>query len=263
MKYGNFTKKLSLICLICILTFTASGCIHIGDLARFKYEKTEQLNSPLVPGSTLVLDNDVGSIIIEGLDDNNCNMTAEIKAKAPTEEEAKELVEQTKIDLEQSGDVLTVKITKPPNRKHRSISINFNITVPKETALQISSDVGKIGISKITGTIKTRTDVGEISCKEISGDIDVQSDVGKINVVYSKTASAVCKADIKTDVGSIDITTPPGCSAAVQANTDVGSIRTDLPLTIRGKIGKNLSGTVGDGEGKIYLKTDVGSIRIR
>jgi hypothetical protein len=263
MKYGNFTKKLSLICFLCVLTFTASSCINIGDLARFKYEKTENLNSPLMPDSTLVLENDVGSIIIEGLDVSDCKVDATIKAKAPTEEEAQQLVEQTKIGLVPSGNTLTVKITKPPRKKHRSISINFNITVPRQTALQISSDVGEIQISNITGTIKTRTDVGEISCKQITGDVDIQSDVGKVNVVYSKDAPATCNANIKTDVGSIDLTTPPECSAVVQANTDVGSIRTDMPLTIKGKIGKNLNGTIGNGKGKIYLSTDVGSIRIR
>jgi hypothetical protein len=49
----------------------------------------------------------------------------------------------------------------------------------------------------------------------------------------------------------------------VDADTDVGSIRTDLPLTVKGKIGKSLHGTIGAGEGKLYLRTDVGSIRIR
>ncbi len=129
--------------------------------------------------------------------------------------------------------------------------------------MQISSDVGEIRISNITEEIKVKTDVGKISCQEISGDIDLQADVGKINVVYSKTAPAACNVNIKTNVGSIDLTTPPGCSAAVQADTDVGSITTDMPLTIKGKVGKNLRGTIGGGEGKLYLRTDVGSIRIR
>jgi hypothetical protein len=36
-----------------------------------------------------------------------------------------------------------------------------------------------------------------------------------------------------------------------------------MPLTIKGKVGKNLQGTIGAGEGKLNLRTDVGSIRIR
>jgi DUF4097 and DUF4098 domain-containing protein YvlB len=246
-----------------MLTISTGSCINIGGWPRVKYEKTEKLDAPLAPGSTLALENDVGSVTIEGQDVANCTVDATVKAKAPTEEEAQELAKQVKIALEQNGNTLTVKITKPPNKKRRSISIDFNITVPKQTALQVGSDVGEIRISNITEDIRVRTDVGKISCQEITGDIDLQADVGKINVVYSKTAPAACNVNIKTDVGSIDITTPPECSAAVQANTDVGSITTDMPLTITGKVGKNLHGTIGAGEGKLYLKTDVGSIRIR
>ena len=263
MKYGYFTKKSLLICLLCMLTISTGSCINIGGWSRVKYEKTNKLDAPLAPGSTLALENDVGSITIEGQDVVNCSVTATITVKAPSEEEAKELAEQIKIELEQDGNTLTVKITKPRKKRRRSISISFKIIAPKQTALQISSDVGEIQVSNITENIKAQTDVGKISCKEISGDIDLKVDVGKVNVVYSKTAQAACNVTIKTDVGSIDITTPPECSAAVHANTDVGSITTDMPLTIKGRVGKNLQGTVGAGEGKLYLRTDVGSIRIR
>ncbi len=263
MKYDYFTKKTSLICLLCMLTISTGCCINIDGWLRAEYEKTNKLDAPLAPGSTLSLENDVGSITIEGQDVTNCSVTATITAKAPSEKEAQELAEQVKIELEQDGNTLTVKTTRPRNKRRRSISISFDITVPKQTALQVSSDVGEIRISNITEKIKAQTDVGKISCREISGDIDLQADVGKVNVLYSKTAPAVCNVNIKTDVGSIDITTPPECSAAVQANTDVGSITTDMPLTIKGRVGKNLQGTVGAGEGKLYLRTDVGSIRIR
>ena len=263
MKYGYF-KKVSLICLLCMLTVSAGSCVNIGDLwPRVEYKETKKLDAPLSPGSILALENDVGSITIDGQDVTNCKVTAAITVKAPTEEEAKDLAEQIKIELEQDGDTLTVKTRKPRKKRRRSISINFKIIVPKQTALQISSDVGEIQVSNITEDIKAQTDVGKISCKEISGDIDLNVDVGKVNVVYSKTASAACNVTIKTDVGSIDITTPPECSATVHANTDVGSITTDMPLTIKGRVSKNLQGTIGAGEGKLSLMTDVGSIRIR
>jgi hypothetical protein len=264
MKYGYFTKKSLLICLLGILTISTGCCINFGDWwPRVEYKKTDKLDAPFTPGSILALDNEVGSITIDGQDVVNCSVTAAITIKAPTEKEAKELAEQIKIELKQDGNTLTVKTTKPLKKRRRSISINFKIIVPKQTALQILSDVGEIQVSNITENIKAQTDVGKIYCKEISGDIDLQADVGKVNVVYSKTASPVCNVSIKTDVGSIDITTPPKCSASVQANTDVGSITTDMPLTIKGRVGKNLQGKVGDGEGKLYLRTDVGSIRIR
>lgn len=259
----NSFTKISLVCLISLPVVIAGCCINIDGLLRAEYERTDELNAPLEPGSILALKNSVGSITIEGLDVTECNVTAAICVKAPTDEEAEKLAEQIKIELDRDGKTLTVRTEKPRTKKRRSISISFDITVPKQTALELESDVGKIQVSNITEKIKAKTDVGQITCKEISGDIDLRADVGTVKVVYAKTAPAACNATITTDVGGIDLTTPPNFSAAVDADTDVGSIRTDLPLTVRGKIGKSLHGTIGSGEGKLYLRTDVGSIRIR
>jgi hypothetical protein len=261
MKKRHFTK-ISLICLLFLLT-TMIGCINIGSWPRVKYERTDRLDAHLAPGSTLIAETDVGSITVTGLDVSACDVTATICVKAPTDEEAQEIADQIKIELDQDGKTLTVKTEKPRVKRHRSISISFDITVPKQTALELGSDVGEIQVANITEKIKAETNVGKITCEEISGDIDVKTDVGAIKIVYSKTAPAACSATISTDVGSIDLTTPPNCSAVVHAQTDVGSIKTDQPLTLTGKIGRNLNGTIGAGEGKLYLKTDVGSIKIR
>jgi hypothetical protein len=255
---------ISLVCLLCLLLFI-NGCFHIdiGGWPRFKYERIDTLSAPLSPGSILIAGTDVGTIDVTGMNVTECNVIAEISVKAPTEEEAKEISDQIKITLEQSGETLKVKTIKPRERNRRSINISFNITVPNQTALELGSDVGDIKVINITERIEAQTDVGKITCKEISGDIDIRSDVGSVDVVYAKTAPTTRNMTITTDVGSIEITTPPDLSATVHAETDVGSIKTDMPLTVRGKIGKNLHGTIGAGEGKLNLKTDVGSITIR
>lgn len=259
---NSFTKK-SLVFLVCLPVIITGCCINIDGWPRAEYERTERLEAPLEPGSILALENDVGSITIAGVNVNDCSVIATISVKAPTEEEAQELAEQIKIELDQDGNTLTVRTEKPRIKKRRSISISFDITIPEQTALEIGNKVGKIRLSNITETIKAQTDVGQITCREISNDIDLKADVGTVKVVYSKDAPAACSITIATDVGGIELTTPPDFSATVYAETDVGSIRTDLPLTVRGKISKSLHGTIGAGEGELRLKTDVGSIRIR
>lgn len=259
---NSFTKK-SLVFLVCLPVIITGCCINIDGWPRAEYERTERLEAPLEPGSILALENDVGSITIAGVNVNDCSVIATISVKAPTEEEAQELAEQIKIELDQDGNTLTVRTEKPRIKKRRSISISFDITIPEQTALEIGNKVGKIRLSNITETIKAQTDVGQITCREISNDIDLKADVGTVKVVYSKDAPAACSITIATDVGGIELTTPPDFSATVYAETDVGLIRTDLPLTVRGKISKSLHGTIGAGEGELRLKTDVGSIRIR
>jgi len=262
MKKRHFTK-ISLICLLGLLTAITGCCINIDHWSRAKYERTDQLAANLAPGSTIVAETNVGSITVTGLDVTDCNVTATISVKAPTEQEAKDIADQIKIELEQDGKTLTVKTEKPRLKMRRSISISFDIKVTKQTALELGSDVGEIQVTNITEEIKAKTNVGKITCEEISGNIDIKANVGTVKIVYSKTAPAACSATISTNVGSIELTTPPNCSAVVHAKTNVGSTTSDQPLTLTGKIGRNIKGTMGAGEGKLHLKTNVGSIKIK
>jgi len=251
---------------LCLLVITVGCCVDIGGCwEKEKYERTEHLSAPVPAEGILDIETDVGSVNVIGADVTDCNVTATICAKAFTEKEAKELAEQVKLKLEPAGKILTVRVEKPLSRRcKRSISIDFEVTVPKQTGLQLESDVGKIRISDIAGRIEAKTDVGEITCREISGDIDLKTDVGEVEVVYSKTAPAARDVVISTDVGGIDFTAPPDFSAAVDIATDVGAIKTDKPIALMGEISKNrLKGTIGNGEGKLRLTTDVGSIKIR
>ena len=88
--------------------------------------------------------------------------------------------------------------------------------------------------------------------------------MGKINVNYVRTALPVVDADITTDVGTINFVGPDKLSVMLDASVGVGSVDTDLPVTLIGKISKKrLKGTIGKGEGNLRLKTDVGSIKIK
>ncbi len=257
-------KKYVVSFLLCLLLVTAFsvGCV-INDNCKAKYEKTEKLSAPLEPGKTLELENNVGKIIITGANVKQCSVTATIIAKAPTQEEAEKLAEEIRIKLQPNGDKLYIKVEQPSNKSKQSINIGFDITVPKETALNLATDVGEINITNITNPIKAETDVGAVSCKEITGDIDINTDVGEVKVLYSNAAPAVCNASIETDIGTIDFTAPPNLSAKVDFSTNIGAIETDLPLEIKGMLGKKSNGTIGKGEGQITLKTNIGSIEVK
>jgi len=261
MKKYSFIKSIIplWLCLLLIAAFLTGCCINISNLYWAKYEKTEHLSAPFAPGQTLYLQNNVGVITVTGADVTDCNVTAVITAKATTTEKAETLAEEIRIKLEPSGNKLYIKVEKPDG----SITIDFNLTVPKQTALQLTANVGEIKITNITQPIKVGTNVGAISCKEITGDIDIQTNIGEIKVFYSETAPGACNANIKTNIGEINFDSPPSLSAQVNASANIGSIQTYLPLTVKGTIHQSSSGTIGKGEGKVILKTNIGSIKIR
>lgn len=266
MKKLSFTKRAALLLACSLLTVTVlAGCCCSGifDVFKAKYERTVQVSAPIVPGQTLDVHTSVGSIEVTGGDFTDCNVTAKIMAKAATEEQARKLAEETEIRLEPAGDKLKVEVERPPRVEKEVICVSFKITVPRQTALDLRANVGKLEVKNITEAIEAVTNVGKITCEEITGSVDITTNVGEVEVIYAEDAPPACNANITTSVGEIDFDGPDNLSAEVHASANVGSIETPLPLTVTGKIGKSLDGAVGAGEGKVILRANVGSINIK
>jgi len=261
-----------------------SGCvIHIGDWPRAKYEKTIRLKAPLESGSTVVAKTSYGSITVGGTNTADCSVVATIHVQAPTEEEAVEIAEKVKIQLEPAGKTLTVRADKPHVKNNRSISISYQITIPIQTNIECASSYGSLELADTSGYVKAHTNYGSIDCDSINGQIQVDtsygsidcrkiisdeltagSSYGNIDIEYSDSAPAEIQANVSTSYGSIDFTAPPGFAGQVELATSYGSIKTDLPIVVKGKISsKRIEGTIGEGNGKLSLKTNYGSIRIR
>lgn len=158
--YKAFGPVCFCLCLLVIIT----GCdIQIGDWGQAKYERTVQRQAPLAAGSTLVAETSFGSVTITGGDVTECSVIARICGRAPTKEEAQILAEQVKIELEATGSTLTVKAYKPPKKNKRSISISYDIIVPKQTNIECASSYGAIELANIYGQASGKTSSGSIN----------------------------------------------------------------------------------------------------
>jgi len=270
---------------LCFCSLLAvSGCIvEIGNGPRAKYEKTIRLRAPLESGSTIVAKTSYGSIKIGGADTADCNVVATISVQAPTEDEAAEIAEQVNIHLEPVGKTLTVRADKPQVKNNRSISISYQITVPIQTNIECASSYGSLELTDTSGYVKAHTSYGSIGCDSINGQIQVDtsygridcreiisdeltvgSSYGNIDIKYSDLVPAQIRANVSTSYGNIDFTAPRGFTGQVELATSYGSIKTDLPIVVKGKISsKRIEGTIGEGNGKLSLKTSFGSISIK
>ncbi len=257
MNKKYYTSLVLGLCLCSLLTVI--GCdIQIGDWGKAKYERTVQQQAPLAPGSTVIAQTSSGSITVTGADVTDCNVVALIRVQAPTEEEAQEIAEQVEIKLEPVGQTLTVKAEKPPKKRRCSISISYDITVPKQTNIDCNSSYGAIKLKNIDGDLKGKTNSGSISaediqgsaqletsygpvtCRNITGDnIQLKSSSGKIraenivgpvnlNTSYgSITCDDISGGDIKLKTSSGDIKVSKASGGDCDAHTSYGSINVD------------------------------------
>ncbi len=237
MKGKNYTGLALGFCLCSLLIVT--GCdIQIGDWGKAKYERTVQRQAPLAPGSTVVAQTSFGSVTITGADVTDCNVVALIRVQAPTEEEAQEIAEQVKIKLEPVGKTLTVKAEKPPKKRRRSISISYDITVPRQTNVECASSYGAIKLTDIDGNVKSKTSSGSITAENIQGSAQLDTSYGSVTC-RNITGDNI---QLKSSSGSIRAENVVG---SVNLNTSYGSITCD-----------DISG------GDIKLKTSSGNIKL-
>jgi DUF4097 and DUF4098 domain-containing protein YvlB len=62
----------------------------------------------------------------------------------------------------------------------------------------------------------------------------------------------------------VDVDIPPNFAGDIAVETNFGSVKTELPITVKGDVSKTrLNGTIGQGKGRMDLKTSFGSIKIK
>ena len=249
--------------MLVLLVFVVGCDIDFGSFTWMKSERTEQLSAPIAQGSVLTAESRVGSITVLGSDTPDCNITAKITARAPTQAEADELAGQVKIELTPADTGLVLEIEKPIHESKRMINIDLEITVPVQTNLRLESNVGDIAVSNITGDIYAATDVGKVTCSDVAGNVDLKANVGDVTARYLSEAESAFNASLETGVGQIRFTAPANLSATVDASTKIGSVETRLPITVTGKLVEHqVQGIIGEGTATVKLRANVGSIEI-
>lgn len=229
----------------------------------FEYKKTKRLSTNFEPNGLFVLETHNGSIKLIGEDKNQCEVIATVRVKALTEEEAQQLAAEVKVGLELDGKRLAVKIEKPELSDGRSINIDFDVTIPTQTTLELACHSGTIYVSNIADDINGTTHNGSIYAKKISGKkVKLKTHNGAIEIYYVKSFDGKLDLSAETHNGNICVNAPSDLSTKIAISTNNGSVSSNIPMTITNNMKTVLQGIVGKGNGVIDLRTHNGSIKI-
>jgi len=127
------------------------------------------------------------------------------------------------------------------------------------TTLQTGSGEVRAGLGS-AGDVVAGTGSGSIKLTNVQGGIKAETGSGSLEISGQPTSPW------KLETGSGDITLQVGSNArfTLDAETGSGSVKTDLPLTMRGSMDKHhVTGTVNGGGPTIKAETGSGEIRIQ
>jgi DUF4097 and DUF4098 domain-containing protein YvlB len=231
--------------------------------ADVKYTKQVNLTIPAGKAQSFAAQTQNGWINVKGGRTTDCNLAAAIIVKADTEEIAKKIAEEVKISLLSDGNGVTVKIEKPKMPKDVQLNINLDANLPGAMNLSLVTHNGNVTVADVSGNTNASTHNGNVDYKGSLADLKMGTHNGNINIKCIEQSANKCEIIAETHNGNIDFAAPEDFSAAVDASTRNGSIRTKLLVSVDGKIGKDLKGTIGDGRDKLFLRTHNGSIKIK
>lgn len=260
MRTGSFVR---IVLYVALASGLSAGCSFDSGTFKATFTRSEELSSPLAGITAIEVTTEVGTIRLEAAEVSEAGIVANVRVRAGSDEKARELAEKVRVTVKPVDETLVIKALKPKEFGHNELCVDLTINAPASLALDCTTNVGDIRIAGFANRIEARTDVGSIDCKDLRDGAKLQTNVGDIRAAYATDAPAALDFSAATDVGSIEFIGPKEISAHLTAETDVGDIHTNRRLTVHGWMNRSVRAALGNGDGQIRLRTDVGSIKIR
>ena len=210
---------------------------------RAAADTTFQLSVPATSGGTLSLDLKTGgNVIVRGWDTPQIRVRASLGGRDWRE---------TRVRLEplQAGARLeSIFIPGSSNQSSRHV---FEIDMPRNYNMRISSSGGSVSITGVDGTFTGQTGGGEINIQKASGEVDIRTGGGAVHVSDSRLDGSV-----STGGGVVNIEGVTGNLAGYSGSGPVTYVRSGGGTTIR--TGDGVSVGVASGGGNVSISTGKG-----
>ena len=235
----------------------------------------------------LVVNSENGSIEIVTGSDDEVRVQATLRGANRIEYEAK-----------QEGDTITVTA-----RRTRRVLFGLGagadlvITVPTRADVDLETSNGRIELGGIHGTGSLRTSNGRIVLEDVGGDFVGDTSNGSITIDtmegFARFHTSNGRVDLREMIGEVDVETSNGRisfsgemtpsgrnrlitsngnvnvelrgtpSVSLDASTSNGDVSSDLPILVTVMREKELTGTIGDGEADLYIRTSNGDVTVK
>ena len=121
---------------------------------------------------------------------------------------------------------------------------------------------GHIDVANVAKDVHAETSGGSIEIQNAKGRVDADTSGGHVEVGFALGNARGGK--IESSGGGITVSIDPKVDLAIDASTSGGSVRSDIPVSVVGKIsGSSIKGTLGKGGELLYVHTSGGGVTIR
>jgi DUF4097 and DUF4098 domain-containing protein YvlB len=200
-----------------------------------------------------------GGVSVKGWDQHQVFIRARVQTGAPTSAEAAALAQQ--IRIETSGSKIFA--SGPENRRDYHWNVSYEVFVPRRADLSVETHNGGIVISEVHGKINFTALNGGVVLRKIGGAVRGSTTNGGLVINLDGDRWDGESLDVSTTNGGIVMSIPENYSANLQTSTVNGGINVDFPVTVQGRISKQLAVNLGSGGAMVRATTTNGGVRVK
>jgi len=169
------------------------------------------------------------------------------------------------LNVEKDGEVLRIRDLKSfLNRK------SFTLKVPRGIDLDINTGaLGGLNVNGFENELEVTSNVGGIHLTNVTGPITASTSTGRIEIIFNSVNQSA-PISLSTATAPIDVTMPANTNASVEMSSTMGTVFSNFDLVKPRQDGlKNISGNrkiegdINKGGVKVYLSSATGNIYLR
>ncbi len=232
-----------------------------ADAKQFNFEFHREI--PVGKNPTLFLSNISGNIIIKSHSEGKITIDALKVIKTHSLGKAEDIADRIEIEVQKVGEEVNIQ-TKYPRQGFRggiSCWVNYQISVPSETQLNIKTTSADVEVEDIQEKVRINTVSGDVEAESIKGRMDISSVSGDFylqdiqgDLLLEGTSSDMeleqIKGDVRIDGVSGDLTLQE-IWGDIEASTSSGDIEVEQA---EGEL--DLNTISGDVEVKTEMSTE-------
>jgi hypothetical protein len=200
-----------------------------------------------------------GGVSIKGWDRNEILARARIQTAAPTQAEADALAQQ--ITIETAGAKIFAR--GPETRRDYFWSVSYEVFVPRRSDLSLTAHNGGISISDVQGRLEFTAVNGGVALRRVGGTVHGGTTNGGLSIELTGDRWDGEEMDVKTTNGGISMSVPENYSAHLETGTVNGNLSIDFPVTVQGRITRELAVNLGSGGPTVRAMTTNGGVRVK
>jgi len=201
-----------------------------------------------------------GGVSVTGWDRSEIVVKTRLRTKGRSMSDAKALVDQIRTVI--NGSTITVD---GPNHydDDNQWSASLVASVPTKSDLRIETRNGPVSVTQVRGDINVQTRNGPLALYDLGGTVTARTTNGPLSISLSGNKWDGGGLDARTTNGPLTISVPENYSAHLETGTTNGPVSLGFPVTVQGRINRDISTDLGSGGATIRATTTNGPLTLR